>query len=245
MAVVISSEETGYFSPSSLRRSHSQPHLLGKQAGFHGPASTSRVDDGYSHPVKVFSPDSDGSSPPSSPETVHAETSDLSFPSTPASNLSLDSDYEGKFHIQPVRRSEQIILPQYDDADFYSQAEDLEPPPSPRTGDSYTVSPNDVETSANTSRPESPDAVEHAEDDTAIRVQPSRHVDYLSHNWREEDIWESWKYIVSKRSEYSNSARLENASWRTWMKSKNNLKTVSPEALNWYVYLDRLKTDMG
>jgi hypothetical protein len=32
-----------------------------------------------------------------------------------------------------------------------------------------------------------------------------------------------------------NAARLENASWRTWLKAKNNLKTVSPETLNWYV----------
>jgi hypothetical protein len=28
---------------------------------------------------------------------------------------------------------------------------------------------------------------------------------------------------------------LENASWRTWMKAKNNLKTISPESLNWFV----------
>lgn len=83
------------------------------------------------------------------------------------------------------------------------------------------------------SRPDSPDLVEHAEDDTAVRTQPSRHVDYLSHNWKEEDIWSSWKLIVSKRKAYNNSARLENASWRTWTKSKNKLKTVSPETLNW------------
>lgn len=30
-----------------------------------------------------------------------------------------------------------------------------------------------------------------------------------------------------------NAARLENASWRTWAKARNNLKTVSPEILNW------------
>jgi hypothetical protein len=30
-------------------------------------------------------------------------------------------------------------------------------------------------------------------------------------------------------------ARLENASWRTWAKQRNKLKTISPETLNWSV----------
>ena len=128
------------------------------------------------------------------------------------------------------------MFPSYDDVGYYGQVEDLEPPASPRdTGDSYTVSPTSNSTSTNISRADSPEPVEHAEDDTAVRTQPSRHVDYLSHNWKEEDIWLSWKHIVSKRGAYNNSARLENASWRTWTKSKNKLKTVSPETLNWYV----------
>jgi Fungal protein of unknown function (DUF1752) len=72
-------------------------------------------------------------------------------------------------------------------------------------------------------------------DDQAIEDQPTRHVDYLSHDWREEDIWSSWRYIVARRNVYSNSVRLENASWRTWTKVKYNLKTISPETLNWFV----------
>ncbi|KAF3919743.1 hypothetical protein ABW20_dc0107686 [Dactylellina cionopaga] len=70
-------------------------------------------------------------------------------------------------------------------------------------------------------------------DDITLRVEPSRHVDYLSHKWKEEDIWASWRYMIGKRKVYDNAARLENASWRTWMKAKNGLKTVSPEKLNW------------
>ncbi|EPS40910.1 hypothetical protein H072_5179 [Dactylellina haptotyla CBS 200.50] len=70
-------------------------------------------------------------------------------------------------------------------------------------------------------------------DDITLQEEPSRHVDYLSHNWKEEDIWASWRYMIGKRKVYDNAARLENASWRTWMKAKNNLKTVSPEKLNW------------
>lgn len=72
-------------------------------------------------------------------------------------------------------------------------------------------------------------------DDTSIEDEPSRHVDYLSHDWREEDIWSSWRYVTSRRNDYSNGVRLENASWRTWAKAKHNLKTISPESLNWYV----------
>ncbi|KAJ2973407.1 hypothetical protein NQ176_g6626 [Zarea fungicola] len=83
------------------------------------------------------------------------------------------------------------------------------------------------------SRPETPELTEYAEDDTAFATNPSRQVDYLSHNWREEDIWTSWRYVIAHRGELVSSARLENASWRTWMKVKNNLKTISPESINW------------
>ena len=72
-------------------------------------------------------------------------------------------------------------------------------------------------------------------DDTCVRQEPSRHVDYLSHEWREEDIWASWRYIVNKRNAHSNAARLENASWRTWAKKKDRLRTVSADKLNWLV----------
>ncbi|KAJ5307154.1 hypothetical protein N7476_007810 [Penicillium atrosanguineum] len=72
-----------------------------------------------------------------------------------------------------------------------------------------------------------------AADDTSVEEEPSRHVDYLSHEWREEDIWASWRYVTARRGDYSNGVRLENASWRTWAKAKHNLGTISPETLNW------------
>ncbi|KAK9455645.1 hypothetical protein V1511DRAFT_487582 [Dipodascopsis uninucleata] len=72
-----------------------------------------------------------------------------------------------------------------------------------------------------------------ANDDSVIQYEPSRHVDYLSHNWQESDISSSWRYIVLRRKDMANSARLENASWRTWTKAKYNLRTVSPESVNW------------
>ncbi|EGU72452.1 hypothetical protein HZS61_011369 [Fusarium oxysporum f. sp. conglutinans] len=116
----------------------------------------------------------------------------------------------------------------------------LETPSSSRSGDSYTASPADhasLEASNGTSRPGTPDHCEHTKDDMAISNRPSRHVDYLSRNWREEDIWSSWRYIVMRRGDLPNSVRLENAAWRTWIKAKDNLKTISPETLDWFVFL--------
>jgi len=227
MAVVLTSEESSHFS-SGLRRSYSQPKIGLKQAGIRTSSSTSRIQDAYHHPIQVVS-DSTTSSAPLSPSISHPGSHSLSSSPKPALDIPVPQRFD------QLRVEEHFTLPRYDDAVSYFDRpeEDLEPPPSPRgTGDSYTVSDNN--TSTGNSRPTTPDLVfEHAEDDTAVRAQPSRHVDYLSHDWREEDIWESWKYIVSRRGEYSNSARLENASWRTWMKSKNKLKTISPETLNW------------
>ncbi|KAL4805755.1 hypothetical protein BDV18DRAFT_160630 [Aspergillus unguis] len=72
-----------------------------------------------------------------------------------------------------------------------------------------------------------------AADDSSVEEEPSSHVDYLSHEWIEEDIWTSWRYVIFRREKYDNSVRLENASWRTWTKLKHNLGTISPDALNW------------
>lgn len=124
------------------------------------------------------------------------------------------------------------MFPSYDDAGYY---EDIEPPQSTPLSTPKPTTPSSVSTSTMTSvsRPDSSGPIVVAEDDTAVRNEPSRHVDYLSHDWKEEDIWYSWRHIVSKRKVYGNSARLENASWRTWTKSMYRLKTVSPETLNW------------
>lgn len=70
-------------------------------------------------------------------------------------------------------------------------------------------------------------------DDNDLGYEPLRHVDYLLHNWQETDIHKLWRYIVGRRKEMANSARLENASWRTWAQAKYHLKTVLPEVLDW------------
>jgi hypothetical protein len=227
MAVaLLPSEKDSYFA-SSLRRSHSQPKLSTQSCS----RSPSRSKSSTNFAALIPPSGSVTSSGESSPRTIHADSPVPSYTSTPASSLSLDHRED----------EDNISFPTYDEAEYFGPVEDLEPPASPQTGDSYTVSPLATNTdSTDDSRPHSPTITEHAEDDSAVRKLPSRHVDYLSHNWREEDIWSSWQLIVSKRKAYNNSARLENASWRTWMKAKFKLKTVTPETLNWYVQACRL-----
>jgi hypothetical protein len=71
------------------------------------------------------------------------------------------------------------------------------------------------------------------DDHEIITRTPSICVDYLSHNWTDEDVWSSWKAMTKRKNEIANGVRLENASWRTWAKQRGKLKTISPETLNW------------
>ncbi|KAN0063712.1 protein phosphatase regulator [Thecaphora frezii] len=73
-----------------------------------------------------------------------------------------------------------------------------------------------------------------APDDAQIESKmPSICVDYLSHDWTDEDVWSSWKAMTKQKDKIANGVRLENASWRTWAKQRGKLKTISPETLNW------------
>lgn len=243
-AVLPADDGSNYFGPSNLRRSHSQTSFHSTNTAKFAPRpptpspSSSPAEEptlsGYLG--DSFKPATSPvfSSAPSSPQPGHSDSTDFSYASTPASTCSFISDFDDTLAVNDSDE-EEFGYPSFLPDKLFVGAEiqpddNLEPPPSPTTGHSYTVSDQD---SDNTSRPDSPEFSEHAEDDTAVKVKPSRQVDYLSHDWKEEDIWSSWRYIISRRGEYANSARLENASWRTWMKSKNNLRTVSPETLNW------------
>ena len=222
----VHADGTSYFSPPSLRRPASQPpFLVGSADPYSRPSKTNHISSEYAERISHSAP----SSAPSSPLLSHNDFSRApSFSSTPASSLSLNTKSDAD------EQDDQIIFPSYDDAGYSNPAEDLDPVASLKIVELSTVSPtSNSGTTTNASRPNSPDLTIVAEDDTAVRTEPSRHVDYLSHDWKEEDIWSSWRHIVSKRKVYGNSARLENASWRTWTKSKYKLKTVSPETLNW------------
>jgi hypothetical protein len=162
------------------------------------------------------------SSAPSSPQLAHATFSRrTSYTSTPASSLSLDTRADAE-------NDGEIDFPSYEKSGPLYQVEEVQEP-APTVQDqgkpSATPLPEDGPL-LGTHRPR---------DDQAIEKEPTRHVDYLAHEWKLEDIWSSWRYVVARRKVYSNSVRLENASWRTWAKAKDNLKTVTPESLNWSV----------
>ncbi|CAH0016924.1 unnamed protein product [Clonostachys rhizophaga] len=177
----------------------------------------------------------------STPTTHLSIASNISCASTPATSLSMTSNYDGPLSLVEYPE-DHFMFPTFSQEKPFVHPEihpddDLDPPPSSKTGGSYTVWPVDRKKSDDgfnkTSSPGTPEVTVHAEDDTTVSSRPSRHVDYLSHDWKEEDIWSSWRYIVTRRGEFEHSGRLENASWRTWMKVKYKLKTVSPETLNW------------
>lgn len=72
-----------------------------------------------------------------------------------------------------------------------------------------------------------------SDDSDITNTHSTGQVDYLSHEWREEDVWHSWRRMTRHKNEIANGIRLENASWRTWWKQRNHLQTVNPETLNW------------
>ena len=168
------------------------------------------------------------SSAPSSPQFEHHTFSRASsYTSTPASSLSLDT----RADLDDEDDEEEISFPSFEGAKKDEQEmERVEGTPS------FVVGGPSIRLEQ-LQRIRSSDLPQVVHDDQAVEDQPTRHVDYLSHDWKEEeDIWSSWRYIVARRNVYNNSVRLENASWRTWTKTKYHLKTVSPEALNWFVF---------
>ncbi|EMC93549.1 hypothetical protein BAUCODRAFT_113998 [Baudoinia panamericana UAMH 10762] len=146
---------------------------------------------------------------------THSSTSNFSFQPSPPT-LSLEP--------QASNDDDDISFPDYGGVRFNERHEGSE--------ESHS-SDEPVGSTTDTTASDSPLPTPTVADDTAIKQEPKQHVDYLSHNWREEDIWSSWRHIVSQRRVYGQRSRLENASWRTWAKSKYKLRTVSPETLNW------------
>lgn len=152
------------------------------------------------------------STAPSSPLYTHSRDSYFSTPSYSSLDPNEDLRYD----------EDEDQFPSFDNNTPISHPADAQIHPNASSEDLTN------ESQANISTPSEP-----ANDDNAIVHEPTRHVDYLAHEWKEEDIWSSWRYIVARRKTINNSVRLENAAWRTWTKAKNNLKTISPESLNW------------
>jgi len=212
-----------FFAQSTFRRSSpSQSSLLGSSPTY--PSSLQRRP---SHPDLTRSHSQTNlasfASTPNLLRTSISRTS--SFYSTPPSSISFDNQFED---------DQEICFPSYNETPTLYTPVEFVPPASPATEESFPSPDLPGETASfNTDSPPGSPGLNTVADDTAVRDEPSRQVDYLSHDWKEEDIWLSWKHIVSKRRYYGERSRLENASWRTWAKSKYQLKTVSPETLNW------------
>lgn len=81
-----------------------------------------------------------------------------------------------------------------------------------------------------------------AADDTWVETEPSRYVDYLSSEWKEEEIWSSWRYVVSRRRALNGVRRFENASWRNWAKSRFRLDTFKAGSLHWSALFSSLRS---
>ncbi|KAL8943525.1 MAG: hypothetical protein Q9216_000983 [Gyalolechia sp. 2 TL-2023] len=216
-----------HFGDSSLQHSSSHSSLLLHTSVVY---SSNNQKSGYSHlgfdnrPSNSLPSSAPSSPPPSQPQFSNQP----SYTSTPSSSLSLDEECS--------LDNEDIHFPSYGDNTFIAPGLATESPNSPKCSSSEIPTPSDSVPSGSShlnKEATKTGASGPAGDDMDLKEEPTRHVDYLSHNWKEEDIWTSWRHIVARRNSYSNSTRLENASWRTWAKSKYRLKTVSPETLNW------------
>ena len=205
-------ERDACFSRDPLRRSPQSYFLETQRAYLKSPQpELYPVDDGSSISSSA------SSTTPSSPELSHtsfANNTSLAPVASSNSSLYLSEDLD----------DDTITLPLYDEG-CYGGKEEFD----------YSIS---TTASINMHNPnqslsELPPMLPTVGDDNSIENEPTRHVDYLSHDWREEDIWTSWRYVITRRNIYSNSTRLENASWRTWAKLKYGLRTVTPESLNW------------
>jgi len=74
-----------------------------------------------------------------------------------------------------------------------------------------------------------------AQDDIYIKREVStQSVDFLTYDWKGDELMASWRYAASNSCEFKNRERLANASWRTWSKVYHKTKEVPPSSLNWY-----------
>ena len=232
----VQSDSTSHFGSTPLHRSPSPNSYFLPRSTTYSPPSPSQSPNSSSYPtaydprIQASAPSSAPSSPTSAPSSPTSSRPDFSrqssYSTTPSSSISFDEYCDFEDH---------ILFPSYHDGGSNITDRVSSPPLSPKTVAPGSTLPTTVHPPSNSppSRHDVLDSPPVGGDDTAIRMEPSRHVDYLSHDWKEEDIWSSWRHIVAKRKFYVNSARLENASWRSWTKSKYRLKTVSPETLNW------------
>ncbi|KAK2759037.1 hypothetical protein FQN54_003136 [Arachnomyces sp. PD_36] len=172
--------------------------------------------------------EADGSSSLSSSTVSSAPTSpEITYTSFP-----LPSSEFTAFALGPCDEDDDLGLPSFDGEDYFSQGKELDPPTSVVSDTQPTSSP-ETPTFQEQQEIDQSNIPKTAGDDNSIEIEPTSQVDYLSHEWKEEEVWASWRYVTSKKERFRDAVRLENASWRAWSKYKNNLKIVTPESLRW------------
>lgn len=248
LTVPIASESHSYYSSPSLKRSStSYSSFLSNSSHTYTAqwAANPTSDPSHRYSIDSSSRVAISSQPTSLPNTISHTGDNTNFISLPSSSLgsptfdstsSLDED-------STDLEDDELSFPSYDGGvRFIHQKESLGLLSPTEEHDCQlgsglrcdtSAGPTPSVSTADSTISESPLRTPLMIDDTAVKIQPSRHVDYLSHDWCEEDIWASWRHIVSRRNVYGQRSRLENASWRTWAKSKYQLATIPPEALNW------------
>lgn len=186
-----------------------------------------------------------------------AEAGAMSEPESSPIDMLEDSDHSrrssqstaptslGGFEHRRRESDEENFFPSYGNQDFQFKNTFLNMPDQPLltpdpSDDEDEDKDRDTDTHSQTSdsatapSPDLPPII----DDTALRPEPNKHVDYLSHKWKEEsEVAFAWRGIVGNRKTYGERSRLENASWRGWTKHRLHLPTVDAKTINWYVVI--------
>ncbi|CAG8071488.1 unnamed protein product [Penicillium nalgiovense] len=70
-------------------------------------------------------------------------------------------------------------------------------------------------------------------DDSMVTHEATQNVDYLSLEWKVEDIWDTRKYIRRRKAQLKNYRRLDNALWRVWAKQGKGLPYFPSRLIQW------------
>ncbi|OBS16747.1 hypothetical protein FPOA_12686 [Fusarium poae] len=223
MAAVLPSEDNSYFAASSLRRSHSHSTFISSASPYF---PSSHLSEHY-QPASKSSAEFNSSSTSSSPHTAHADSVDLSYSSTPTTNLPIASDYdtigivelpEGNFMFPSFAQEKLYVHPEIRPDTRHD--DNLELPQAPEKATlMLPLLQNTRALRRSLMKHQDPKHWSTKNSNTQrttlqSQVGPSRQVDYLSHEWREEISGPHGDTLA-------------------WIKAKNNLKTIPPESINW------------
>ncbi|OJJ30063.1 hypothetical protein ASPWEDRAFT_699595 [Aspergillus wentii DTO 134E9] len=70
-------------------------------------------------------------------------------------------------------------------------------------------------------------------DDLAIYDNPQSNVDYLSHEWKYEELWPTRRHIRKANLDWAYYCRLENALCRAWMKGRDSRQAFPATGIEW------------